>query len=66
MSLPGKAFGMLVEWLEGLRSDSKCVLETEPGELDIKRREPGSKLDIKRREPDFLFISYKYQVDSLL
>ena len=25
----------------GLLSDSTCVLEAEPGKLDIKRREPG-------------------------
>ena len=25
----------------GLASDSTCVLQTEPGKLDIKRREPG-------------------------
>ena len=31
---------MLVE-SRGLPSDSTCVLEAEPGKLDIKRREPG-------------------------
>ena len=31
---------MLVE-LRGLLSDSKCVLEAEPGKLDIKRCKPG-------------------------
>ena len=25
----------------GLPSDSTCILEAEPGKLDIKRREPG-------------------------
>ena len=36
----------------GLLSDSTCILEAEPGKLDIKRRGPG-----------ILFISL--QVDSL-
>ena len=40
IKLPGKASGMLVE-LRGLLSDSTCVLEAEPGKLDIKRHEPG-------------------------
>ena len=31
---------MLVE-PQGLRSDSTCVIEAEPGKVDIKRREPG-------------------------
>ena len=31
---------MLVE-SRGLPSDSTCVLEAEPGKLDIKRRKPG-------------------------
>ena len=31
---------MLVE-SQGLPSDSTCVLEAEPGKLDIKRCEPG-------------------------
>ena len=34
----------LRQWLvesRGLTSDSTCVLEAEPGKLDIKRREPG-------------------------
>ena len=31
---------MLVE-LRSLPSDSTCVLEAEPGKLDIERREPG-------------------------
>ena len=39
-SLPGKTLRTLVE-LRGLPSDSTCVLEAEPGKLDIKRREPG-------------------------
>ena len=38
--------------LRGMPSDSTCILEAEPGKLDIKRREPG-----------ILFISL--QVDSL-
>ena len=40
LSLPGKASRMLVE-SRGLPSDSTCVLEADPGELDIKSREPG-------------------------
>ena len=39
-SLPGKALKTIVE-LQGLPSDSTCVLEAEPGKLDIKRCEPG-------------------------
>ena len=39
-SLPGKALRMLVA-LRGLPSDSTCILEAEPGKLDMKRREPG-------------------------
>ena len=31
---------MLVE-SRGMPSDSTCVLEAEPGKLDIKRRKPG-------------------------
>ena len=27
--------------LRGLPSDSTCILEAEPGKLDIKRQEPG-------------------------
>ena len=27
--------------MQGLPSDSTCVLKAEPGKLDIKRREPG-------------------------
>ena len=27
--------------LRGLPSDSTCVLKAEPGNVDIKRREPG-------------------------
>ena len=38
--LPGKALRMLVE-SRGLLSDSACVLDAEPGKLDITRREPG-------------------------
>ena len=39
-SLPDKALRTLVE-SRGLQSDSTCILEAEPGKLDIKRREPG-------------------------
>ena len=39
-SLPGKALKTLIE-SRGLPSNSTCVLETEPGKRDIKRREPG-------------------------
>ena len=39
-SLPGKALRMLVE-SRGLPRDSICVLDAEPGKLDIKRCEPG-------------------------
>ena len=39
-SLPGNTSRMLVE-LRGLLSDSNCVLEAEPGKLDIKRCKPG-------------------------
>ena len=39
-SLPGKTSRMLVE-LRGLPSDSTCVLEALPGNLDIKSNEPG-------------------------
>ena len=35
--LPGNALGMLVE-SRGLPSDLTCVLEAEPGKLDIKIR----------------------------
>ena len=38
-SLPSKALRTLVE-SRGLPSDSTCVLEAEPGKLDIKRLEP--------------------------
>ena len=38
--LQGKASRTLVE-SRGLPSDSTCVLETEPGKLDIKRCESG-------------------------
>ena len=34
-SLPGEALRTLVE-SQGLSSDTKCVLEAEPGKLDIK------------------------------
>ena len=39
-SLPAKALRMLVE-TRGLPSDSPCVLQAEPGTLDIKRSKPG-------------------------
>ena len=39
-SLPGKASRKLGE-SRGLLSDSTCILEAEPGKLDIKRGEPG-------------------------
>ena len=39
-SLPGKDVRTLVE-SRVLLSDSTCILEAEPGKLDIKRREPG-------------------------
>ena len=35
-SLPGKALRMLLE-SRGLPSDSTCILEAEPGKLDIKK-----------------------------
>ena len=38
--LPGKALRTLVE-SRGLPNDSTCVLEAEPGQLDIARHEPG-------------------------
>ena len=38
--LSGKAMRRLVD-SRGLPSDSTCVLEGEPGKLDIKRHEPG-------------------------
>ena len=38
--LPGKASRTHVE-LRGFLSDSTCVLEAEPGKLDIKRCELG-------------------------
>ena len=50
-SLPGKGPRTFVE-SQGLPSDSTCVLEADPGKLDIKRRKPG-----------ILFISL--QADSL-
>ena len=31
----------LLFFLQGLLSDSTCVLKAEPGKLDIKRRKPG-------------------------
>ena len=37
--LPGKALKMLVE-SRGLPSGLTCILEAEPGKLEIKRREP--------------------------
>ena len=37
-SIPCKGFRTLVE-SRGLPSDSTCVLEVEPGKLDVKRRE---------------------------
>ena len=39
-SLPGNALRTLVQ-SQGLVSDSTCVLEAEPGKLDIERRETG-------------------------
>ena len=39
-SLQGTASRTLVE-LRGLQRDSTCILDAEPGKLDIKRREPG-------------------------
>ena len=39
-SLPGKDFRMLLE-LRGLPKDLICVLEAEPGKLEIKRCEAG-------------------------
>ena len=50
-SLPGKASRTLVD-IARLAEGLKCILEAEPGKLDIKRCEPG-----------ILFISL--QVDSL-
>ena len=38
--LPGNALRTLVD-IEGLPSDSTCVLKAEPGKLDIKRGKPG-------------------------
>ena len=38
--LPGKALRMLVV-SRGLPSDATCILEAEPGKLDIKRHKPG-------------------------
>ena len=38
--ISGKALRMIVE-LRGLPSDLTCLLEEEPGKLDIKRRESG-------------------------
>ena len=39
-SLPGKASRILVE-SRGLPSYSTCILEAEPGKLDIKRHKAG-------------------------
>ena len=39
-SLPGKASRALLK-SQGLSSDSTCVFEAKPGNLYIKRREPG-------------------------
>ena len=39
-NLPGKDFRILVE-SRVLPSDSTCILEAEPGKLDMERREPG-------------------------
>ena len=41
VNLPGKALRTLVE-LRGLPSESTCVLEAEPGELDIQRHSPST------------------------
>ena len=65
-ALPGKRSSSFVE-SQGLPSDSTCVLEAEPGKLDIKRGKPGILFQFTswftRQTSDYDFV-INFRVDS--